>query len=232
MLLPTCPLPPVPLPTLRSSDGEVFLTVCPLRAPVQRALSMPALFRQLGTSPFSVARPPKRSLEHLPISTDSLWPGRGWPGLGLPGPTPLDPSRHPHRTGTVGVKQHKSSAFRQPSISVGCFRLGAAAVTHRQHQHGPGGSGHAISTGQTGTTGRTLLGKITQSPYVIHSCIGIWDGYIFIPLLNEAFVYLKANTHRHTRAQTHVHRHRHRGRCWEGIACILPLTDWVLQAKN
>lgn len=30
-----------------------------------------------------------------------LWPGRGWPELGLLGPTPLDPSHHPHRSGTI-----------------------------------------------------------------------------------------------------------------------------------
>lgn len=30
-----------------------------------------------------------------------LWPERGWPEPGLLGPTPLDPSHHPHQTGTV-----------------------------------------------------------------------------------------------------------------------------------
>lgn len=161
---------------------------------------MPLLFRQLGMSPFSLARPnvaltplsaPKYRLfpfilhttgclepgrEHLARATDSLWPGRGWPGLGLPGQTPLDPSHHPHQTGTVGVTQHKSSAFTQPSVLVWCFRLVAAVATHRQHQHGTRGSGHSIGTRQTGTTRRTLEQKITKSLYMTH----IWTVMTYV----------------------------------------------------
>lgn len=45
----------------------------------------------------------------------SLWPERGWPGLGLLGPTPLDPSRHPHQNGTV--EHTHTKAFKKFCLS-------------------------------------------------------------------------------------------------------------------